>query len=80
MREGKIQYHWDFGDGLSTVSEEPLIEHAYDLSGEYVAVLTAVQSIDQDELQLGFQELVSTSPSPLGYFPVIHAMDPPWIK
>ena len=47
QKQGRIQYEWDFGDGQAAFSEEPVIEHTYEASGNYVARLTATQQVEE---------------------------------
>lgn len=72
IRKGRISYEWDFGDGLSAISEEPTIHHSYDVSGEYEASLKATQIVEtfsSDEELSGFAKLVSIAKESIGIFP-----------
>jgi len=46
QKQGTINYQWDFGDGLTTCSTNPLIEHTYTASGGYIATLTVTQDLE----------------------------------
>jgi len=42
-----VGYYWDFGDGTTAYTSEPIIEHAYNQTNTYTVTLTAT---DNDEL------------------------------
>jgi PKD repeat protein len=56
-----VSYTWDFGDGNTTSTTDPIIIHTYAASGNYTVTLTVKNS---DELSSNITKVVTILPSP----------------
>lgn len=39
-----VRYDWDFGDGTTATTSDPIIQHTYAIAGDYTVVLTVTNS------------------------------------
>jgi PKD repeat protein len=39
-----LSYHWNFGDGQTITSSNPVVNHTYTAAGSYVVTLTVTNS------------------------------------
>lgn len=52
ISDAKLDYFWEFGDGLEQFTEEPSTDHIYEQSGEYIAGVTVAQTITVPMLRM----------------------------